>query len=142
MPYDLFVSYARRDNSSGRVTQLKQRIEKNYHAYAKEQLRCFFDLDEIATMDDWRQRILEGLRESNLLLLVLSPAYLDSHNCDSLQSHSSVNPPVLLSFRAQLPGIFQHPIFGFTPILMKIPVGITDEVPPEVLCYHVLSHSN
>lgn len=33
-------------------------------------------------MDDWRHRILEGLRESNLLLLVLSPAYLASPYCE------------------------------------------------------------
>ena len=29
-------------------------------------------------MQDWRQRILQGLRESRLLLACLSPAYLQS----------------------------------------------------------------
>ena len=33
-------------------------------------------------MDDWRNRILGGLRESKLLLLVLSPEYLKSTYCE------------------------------------------------------------
>jgi len=44
-------------------------------------LRVFFDQDEIKGMQDWRQRILQGLRESRLLLACLSPAYLLSEYC-------------------------------------------------------------
>jgi tetratricopeptide (TPR) repeat protein len=80
--YDLFISYSRQDNLRGRITELKERIEADYRDFAHEDLRCFFDLTEIATMDDWRHRILEGLRESNLLLLVLTPAYLESPYCE------------------------------------------------------------
>jgi hypothetical protein len=82
MPYDLFISYSRRDDQQGQVRALKEQIEADYRSFAKEDLRCFFDTKDIATMDDWRHRILEGLRESNLLLLVLSPAYLDSSYCE------------------------------------------------------------
>jgi hypothetical protein len=82
MPYDLFISYSRRDNASGRITELKQRIEADYRAFAKEDLRCFFDLEDIHGMDDWRHRILQGLKESQLLLLVLSPGYLESPYCE------------------------------------------------------------
>jgi tetratricopeptide (TPR) repeat protein len=82
MPYDLFISYSRRDDKQGQVRALKEQIEADYRSFAKEDLRCFFDTEDIATMDDWRHRILEGLRESNLLLLVLSPAYLDSSYCE------------------------------------------------------------
>ena len=78
MPYDLFISYSRRDDKQGQVRALKEQIETDYRSFAKEDLRCFFDIEEIASMDDWRHRILAGLRDSNLLLLVLSPAYLDS----------------------------------------------------------------
>ena len=82
MPYDLFISYSRRDDQQGQVRALKQQIEADYRSFTKEDLHCFFDTEDIATMDDWRHRILEGLRESNLLLLVLSPAYLDSSYCE------------------------------------------------------------
>ena len=47
MPYDLFISYSRRDNASGRITELKNRNEADYRAFAKEDLRCFFDLEDI-----------------------------------------------------------------------------------------------
>jgi tetratricopeptide (TPR) repeat protein len=82
MPYDLFVSYSRRDNQQGRVSELIARIKEDYSRSTRQDLRCFFDLSDIHAMDDWRNRILTGLRESDLLLLVLSPAYLDSPHCD------------------------------------------------------------
>ncbi len=82
MPYDLFVSYSRKDNQHGRVSELIAQIESDYRQFAGEDLRCFFDLSEINAMDDWRNRILAGLRESNILLLVLSPAYLASPYCE------------------------------------------------------------
>ena len=82
MPYDLFISYSRKDNETGRVTELKAHIDDDYRIHTGEDLHCFFDLTEINAMDDWRNRILGGLRESKLLLLVLSPAYLQSPYCE------------------------------------------------------------
>ena len=32
-------------------------------------------------MDDWEHRILQGLRESKVMLAILSPAYFDSAYC-------------------------------------------------------------
>ena len=83
MPYDLFISYARRDNPKGlpRITQLVERIKTDFAPFAKRELVQFFDQQEIAGMSDWRQRILQGLRESRLLLACLSPAYLQSEYC-------------------------------------------------------------
>ena len=82
MDYDIFISYARRDNQQGRVTELKQQLEADYRAFTNTELRCFFDLEDIKGMDDWRHRLLEGLRQSQLLLLVLSPGYLASPYCE------------------------------------------------------------
>lgn len=79
--YDLFISYARQDNERGQVTELKEQIEANYRAFAGQELRCFFDLSEIKGMDDWQHRILGALQGSHLLLLVLSPNYLNSKYC-------------------------------------------------------------
>ena len=82
MSYDLFISYSRKDNQEHRVSELVKRIQDDYQAFAGEKLSCFFDVTEIKAMDDWRDRILGGLRESKLLLLVLSPAYLASPYCE------------------------------------------------------------
>jgi tetratricopeptide (TPR) repeat protein len=80
--YDLFISYARRDNEQGRITQLVERIELDFAPFASRQLVPFFDQQEINGMQDWRQRILQGLRESRLLLACLSPSYLKSEYCE------------------------------------------------------------
>ena len=68
MPYDLFISYSRSDNEQGRITQLIERIKADFAPFAKRELVPFFDQREIHGMQDWRQRILQGLRESRLLL--------------------------------------------------------------------------
>ena len=82
MEYDLFISYARRDNAGGRVTELVNRIREDFAAFANRELNPFFDVNEIGGMEDWRHRILRGLRESRLMLACLSPAYLDSGYCE------------------------------------------------------------
>lgn len=94
MPYDLFISYSRRDNERGQVTALKAQIESSFRAFAGRDLRVFaaperlrprrrvfFDTHEIHGMDDWRQKIQRSLRESFLFLAVLSPNYLASPYC-------------------------------------------------------------
>lgn len=82
MQYDLFISYSRRDNEKGRVTELKKQIEADYFDFTKEELHCFFDMEEIKGMEDWKQRLLQGLKDSHLLLLILSPNYLASPYCE------------------------------------------------------------
>jgi tetratricopeptide (TPR) repeat protein len=82
MSFDLFISYARRDNEQGRVTELVECIKADFGAFAGRPLRPFFDLQDIHGMEDWRHRILQGLRESHLLLACLSPSYIESEYCE------------------------------------------------------------
>ena len=81
MPCDLFISYSRRDNESGRVFQLVERIKADFASFAGRTLNVFFDKNDIQGMDDWQQKIQRGLRESHLFLAVLSPHYLVSPYC-------------------------------------------------------------
>jgi len=84
VPYDLFFSYARRDNAQERITQLKARIEADHRQFVGAggpDLKVFFDTDEILGMDDWRHRILGAISDTRLLLVCLSPAYLGSEYC-------------------------------------------------------------
>jgi len=43
MPYDLFISYSRRDNEEGRITQLIERIKEDFASFAKRELIPFFE---------------------------------------------------------------------------------------------------
>ena len=79
--YDLFISYSRRDNQSGRITEFVDRISRDFESFAGRPLRPFFDIKEIHGMDDWRHRILQGLRESRLLVACISPSLLASEYC-------------------------------------------------------------
>jgi hypothetical protein len=81
---DLFISYSRGDNAQSRITELVQRIKQDFASFEGtlgRELHVFFDQNEIHGMSDWRQRILQGLRESRLLLTCLSPAYLQIEYC-------------------------------------------------------------
>ena len=84
--YEIFISYARKDNrqlAGGErwITQLRDCILQNHRRFSTDPLRIFFDTSDIRDMDDWRSRILRGLRESHVLLVCLSPDYLASHYC-------------------------------------------------------------
>jgi tetratricopeptide (TPR) repeat protein len=83
VPYDLFISYSRRDNGQGdgRITQFVDRLCEDFAAYAGRPLVPFFDGTEIHGMDDWRDRIFQALRQSHLLIACLTPAYLASEYC-------------------------------------------------------------
>ena len=78
MPYDLFISYARRDDERQRISTLVERLSRDFHLLAGRPLNVFFDAVEIHGMEDWRHRILQALRESRLLLACISPNYLAS----------------------------------------------------------------
>ncbi len=83
--FDVFVSYARADSKadiSGRrwVEALRDRLVEDFRTFGRP-LRVFLDTDEIASMDDWRRRLLVGLRESRVLLACLSPNYFASSFC-------------------------------------------------------------
>ena len=79
--YDLFISYARKDNTSGWVNALHQDILADHRAHSSRPLRIFFDTEAIKDLDDWRHRILGALRSSKILLVCLSPNYFSSGPC-------------------------------------------------------------
>ncbi len=82
MSYEVFVSYSRKDNNTFKVSNFIKKLSKHYLNYSGEKLKLFFDTSEIRSMDDWRHKIFQGLKESRIFLLILSPNYLDSSYCD------------------------------------------------------------
>ena len=86
-PYEIFISYCRKDNipvdsvQPGWVTALVKHISEDHRRFSTAPLRIFFDADEIRDMDDWRHRILAALQRSKILLVCLSPGYFESTYC-------------------------------------------------------------
>jgi tetratricopeptide (TPR) repeat protein len=86
--YELFISYSRKDDvpqkpgdANGWVTALRDEILADHRRFSTEPLRIFFDTSEIRSLDDWRDRIRTGLRQSKILLVCLSPNYFSSPPC-------------------------------------------------------------
>src|SRR5262249_4649182 len=84
--YEIFISYSRADNratagAEGWITRLRDCILQDHRRFSTEPLRIFFDRTDIQDMDDWRMRILHGVRDVKVLLVCLSPNYLASPYC-------------------------------------------------------------
>ncbi len=110
--FDLFISYAHKDNEkdhAGKVTALVQAIREDYAKVSATPLRVFFDLNDIRSMDDWELRILKGLRESKMMVAVLSPMYFDSAYCRKEWEHY-----VETELAQALPGEGIAPIYVMT----------------------------
>jgi hypothetical protein len=80
--YDFFVSYAHKDNDDGWITEFIEAIQREHTTqYEPQPFKIFIDNSEIRTMDDWEHRILGGLRNSKLMVVMLSPKYFESEYC-------------------------------------------------------------
>lgn len=79
--YDLFISYAHADDKDGWVTAFVEAIREEHARFTPQPLQVFFDTEAIRSMDDWERRILEGLRQSRVMVAVLSPRYFGSDYC-------------------------------------------------------------
>ena len=81
-PFDLFISYARKDNDSKMVSALVERIETDFAQFSPSlPLKVFFDKKSILDMQHWQGVLRKGLRQSKLMLAVLSEAYFASEWC-------------------------------------------------------------
>ena len=85
--HHLFFSYSRLDNkpqggsTEGWITAFYKRLQAQHKLYTGRELRIFFDTEEIDDGSDWKARLGQGLRTSNLFLAFLSPNYMRSKNC-------------------------------------------------------------
>lgn len=83
MSYDVFISYARKDNERpmGAVSALVEALVREHRRFTTEELAVFFDREEIRAGQDWELRLQTALRDSRLLLAILSPRYFASPWC-------------------------------------------------------------
>jgi tetratricopeptide (TPR) repeat protein len=80
--FDIFFSYSRADNANGLIARFVECIHREVERSLNRPLRPFFDVHAIEGMDDWRHRILEGLRKSRVFAACVSPAFLTSAYCE------------------------------------------------------------
>ena len=86
--YDVFVSYARADNvplvngeESGWITTLCRYIGEEHARTSTEPLHLFLDREAIRSMEDWKNRLHDGLRTARVLLAIATPQYFQSKYC-------------------------------------------------------------
>jgi hypothetical protein len=79
--YDVFLSYARSDDTQGAITHLTDEIRKIFTQRTGHPPRVFFDQQDILTAQLWQERISSALRTSALLIAVISETYLASQWC-------------------------------------------------------------
>jgi len=80
--FDIFVSYARRDNVDAWISSFIEALQAEHRAYSGgRSFTAFFDKRDIRSLDDWRLRIHDSLAASRLFVAFISPAYLSSEWC-------------------------------------------------------------
>jgi tetratricopeptide (TPR) repeat protein len=85
--YHVFLSYARKDNAprradgTGWVQLFERLLVAQYEAATGRALRVFLDEQRIENGEDWETRIQSALRQSRILIAILSPNYLASTIC-------------------------------------------------------------
>ncbi|MBR5711551.1 MAG: TIR domain-containing protein [Thermoguttaceae bacterium] len=86
--YDYFISYAHEDNklkvgNTGFVDEFVEKLRNSseHKSMFDEEVKVFFDTDEIRDMDDWDIRIRSSLAKSRFFIVFLSPNYFKSVYC-------------------------------------------------------------
>ncbi len=86
LTYDLFISYARADNAAGTGNPqwLQAFLARLNAAHRKKNAADWFifhDHEEIHGMQDWENRLLDGLKQAHAMLAMVTPRYLGSEPC-------------------------------------------------------------
>ena len=82
--YDVFISYAHKDNPEPEypITQLVDLLKDTYRShYAGEEIDVFFDADGLMPGELWENKLLESLRQSAVMIVILSDGYYGSEYC-------------------------------------------------------------
>jgi len=82
--YDIFISYAHKDNPppENPITKLVALLKETYRdRYNGEEIDVFFDEDGLKPGDLWENKLLESLRQSAVMIVILSSEYYNSEYC-------------------------------------------------------------
>ncbi len=80
--YDFFVSYARKDNANGWISNFVDELLAEHRKFAAgRDLTYFFDKHEIGAGADWQHTLNHGIAHSKLFVAFISPNYFASEWC-------------------------------------------------------------
>ncbi len=80
--FDIFISYARADNADGSIDHFVHCLKEEYNAaFPAQPLRIFFDTIGIEAGEDWNTRIHISLKNSRVMVALLSENYIQSYWC-------------------------------------------------------------
>lgn len=88
--HDVFISYAHKDNPDPEkpITQLVEMMRKTYSDhYNDEEIDVFFDEEGLKPGDPWENKLLETLRQSAVMIAILSKNYFQSAYCKKEWQH-------------------------------------------------------
>ena len=141
VPYDLFISYAHADDRAENLEKVKalvDAIKADYQRVTGTTLQVFFDTHAIRAMDDWEAKILTGLRQSRMMVAVLSPNYFQSDFC-----RREWEIFVETELAHALPGdgitpiyVVKHPAFDAEPVEEKLRNWIKDLRRRQYIVWH------
>lgn len=82
MPNDVYVSYVRLDDSENGVRNFVETFKRKIKMYAgRSDITVHMDFEDINTDATWRINITEHVRDSHILLAMISPSYFTSEHC-------------------------------------------------------------
>lgn len=79
----VFMSYARVDDQheSGHISQLRECLVSEFRFQTGENLFVFQDTEHIDVGERWKEVLESNLDQTTLLLVILTPSYLNSETC-------------------------------------------------------------
>src|SRR5215211_1934343 len=76
-----FMSYTRRDNRSGELTQLREKLQSEVEEAFGNEFNIFQDNDSITIGQNWKRQIEESLDEAIFFIPVITPSFFLSEYC-------------------------------------------------------------
>jgi hypothetical protein len=76
-----FMSYAHRDDRSGRLTELREHLSEEVSVQTGEDFEVFQDRDAILWGQNWKERIEDSLNEVTFLIAIITPSFFGSPHC-------------------------------------------------------------
>lgn len=94
-PYSVFVSYSRRDDVGGWVTELVAALRREFERSGDRDFRVFFDRSDIRARDEWEAKLRWALREAPVVVVCTSREYFASDPClwEFLEHEGKVKSP-------------------------------------------------